>query len=153
MALILIGFIGAFTGLFLSKGIEGFIASKRNSEVALKAQIALDRISAELRHVTEVTNWTGASFVYKSQDFPGTPRKIVFDTAAHEIRLSINNGPERVLVDQVDTCTLSRDVIEIDRASDGKEEIKSITAAFTLKDVGRLFRVVMFPRHLVTKPA
>ena len=57
MTLILVGIIGAFTGLFLSTGIEGFIASKRNSEVALKAQIAMDRLSAELRHVTQVTTW------------------------------------------------------------------------------------------------
>jgi hypothetical protein len=151
--LILIGVIGAFAGLFLYKGIEGFLASKNNSEVALKAQIAIDRISAELRHVVEVTNWTGTSFIYKCRDFPDTTRKLVFDAAAHEIRLSINNGPERVLVDKVDTCTLTWNALEIDRASDNKEEIKSITVAFTLTDVGRLFRVVMFPRHLVVKPA
>ena len=47
--LILIGLIGSFAGLFLYSGINGYIASRRNSEAALKAQVALDRISAELR--------------------------------------------------------------------------------------------------------
>ena len=122
MTLILIGVIGGFAGLFIYKGIEGFLASKSNSEGALKAQIALDRLSAELRYVTEVTNWTGGSFVYKSQDFPNTTRKLVYDSAAHEIRLSINNGPERVLVDEIPTCTFSRDSIEIDRAPTAKRK-------------------------------
>ena len=49
--LILVGFIGAFVGLFLNTGINGFLASRRNSEAALKAQFALDRISAELRRI------------------------------------------------------------------------------------------------------
>ena len=52
--LILIGVIGAFVGLFLYTGVNGFLASKRNSETALKAQVALDRISAELRHVESI---------------------------------------------------------------------------------------------------
>jgi type II secretory pathway pseudopilin PulG len=49
--LILIGVIGASAGLFLYTGVNGFLASKRNSETALKAQVALDRISAELRDI------------------------------------------------------------------------------------------------------
>ena len=49
--LILIGIIGAFTGFFLYYGITGFLASKRNSEDALKVQVAMDRISAELRDI------------------------------------------------------------------------------------------------------
>jgi len=150
--LILIGVIGAVAGLFLHTGIEGFIASRRNSEVALKAQIAVDRLSAELRHITQVTDWTPASFSYRCSDLPGT-RKLIFDTDAHEIRISIDTGLERVLVDELNTYILDRDVVEIDRASDNKEEIKSITVGFTLKDVGRLFKVFIFPRHLVTKPA
>ena len=152
MILILVGFIGAFAGLFLYKGVEGFISSKSNSEGALKAQIAIDRISAELKHVIEVTNWTGASFTFRNQDFP-VPRKLVWDPAAHEIRLSINNGPERVLIDQVQTCTFAREAIEIDRASDNELEIKSITVTFTLNEVGRSFRAMIFPRHLVANPA
>ena len=43
--------IGAFAGLFLYNGINGYLASKRNSESALKVQVALDRISAELRNI------------------------------------------------------------------------------------------------------
>ena len=54
VTLILVGFIGAFVGLFLNTGINGFLASTRNSEAALKAQFALDRISAELRRVEKL---------------------------------------------------------------------------------------------------
>ena len=108
MTLILVGIIGAFTGLFLSTGIEGFIASKRNSEVAIKAQIAMDRLSAELRHVTQVTSWTPPSLSYKCSDpqLPGT-RTLIFDTTADEIRISIDGGPQRVIVDDLDTYSMA----------------------------------------------
>ena len=53
--LVLVGVIGAFAGFFLWSGINGYLASKRNSETALTAQVALDRISYELRHIASLS--------------------------------------------------------------------------------------------------
>jgi hypothetical protein len=157
MTLILIGIIGAFTAFFLSTGIEGFIASKRNSEVALKAQIAMDRLSAELRHVTQVTVWTPtgtpASFSYKCSDLTGT-RTLIFDTTAphNEIRISINGGTPRVLVDDLDAFSMSFSASNIDSSNDNSQELISLSVDFKLKDVGRTFKILFFPRHFVLKP-
>lgn len=153
--MVLIGVIGAFTALFLSTGIEGFIASKRNSEVALKAQVVMDRLSAELRHVTQVTGWTPtgtpASFTYRCSDLTGT-RTLIFDTASDEIRISINGGTQRVLVDGLDTFSMSFSASNIDNSGDGSEELTSLSVDFKLKDVGRSFKILFFPRHFVLKP-
>ena len=43
--IVLIGIIGSFTGFFLYTGISGYVKNKNNTEGALSAQIALDRIS------------------------------------------------------------------------------------------------------------
>ena len=53
--LVLVGVIGTFAGFFLWNGINGYLASKRNSETALTAQVALDRISYELRHIASLS--------------------------------------------------------------------------------------------------
>ena len=53
--LVLVGVIGTFAGFFLWNGINGYLASKRNSETALAAQVALDRISFELRHIASLS--------------------------------------------------------------------------------------------------
>jgi type II secretory pathway pseudopilin PulG len=154
MTLILVGVIGAFTGLFLSTGIEGFIASKRNSEVAIKAQIAVDRLSAELRHVTQVTSWTPPSFSYKCSDpqLPGT-RTLTFD---NEIRISIDDGTPpvltRVLMDDLDTFSMSFSPSNIDSSDDNSQELISLSVDFKLKDVGRTFKIKIFPRHFVPAP-
>lgn len=153
MTLILIGVIGAFAGLFLYKGIEGYMASKRNSEVALKAQTAVDRLSAELRHLTRIVTWTPASstFTYTCSDLPGQ-RTLIFDTAADEIRLRIDNGTPRVLVNDVETYSMALGARNLDSSGDGSEEIVSLTLNFTLKEVGRTFRVNIFPRYFVPRP-
>lgn len=157
MTLILVGIIGAFTGLFLYTGIEGFIASKRNSEVALKAQIAMDRLSSELRHVTQITSWTPSgtpsSFSYKCSDpqLPGT-RTLIFDTTSDEIRIRIDGGTPRVIVDDLETFTMSLSASNIDSSDDNSEELISLSVDFKLKDVGRAFKIQFFPRHFVPKP-
>ena len=56
--LLLVGVIGTFAGFFLWNGINGYLASKRNSETALAAQVALDRISYELRHIASLETST-----------------------------------------------------------------------------------------------
>jgi hypothetical protein len=129
------------------------MASKRNSEAALKAQIAVDRLSAELRHLTRIVTWTPASstFTYTCSDLPGQ-RTLVFDTAADEIRLRIDNGTPRVLVNDLDTYSMSYDHMNMDSSADGSSELTSLTLNFTLKEVGRTFRVNIFPRYFVPKP-
>jgi type II secretory pathway pseudopilin PulG len=153
--LILIGIIGAFAGLFLYSGINGFIASKRNSETALAAQIALDRIDAELQHVSFVPPATdpdhpvaNVSITYRSKDLPGK-RRIRYDSSAKVIYFSLD-GVENPLLDKAATFTLAWDSADLDNS--GGEEISTIRIGFTMADVGKQFNAKIHPRYLIPKP-
>ena len=95
--LVLVGVIGTFAAFFLYNGMNGYLVSKRNSETALIAQVAMDRISAELRFVSAlpgVFSATSDSITYFSNDFPTTPRRrLCYDSAAKAVLLSVNAQP------------------------------------------------------------
>ena len=148
--LILIGVIGAFAGLFLYTGVNGFIASKRNSETALSAQIALDRISAELRRISSLPEAPVAntSITYLNKDLPGT-RKIRYDSGVKIIYFS-RDGAENPLIDKVATFTLAWDSANMDNA--GGDEISTINIGFTIIDVGTQFNARIHPRSFIPKP-
>jgi prepilin-type N-terminal cleavage/methylation domain-containing protein len=150
---ILVGIIGAFTGFFLFTGIKGFITSKTASESALKAEIALDRISAELRFIESLTSAPvqDVSLEYKSRDLPGT-RRISFESGAGTISITVN-GASHVLLDNVQTFRLrwtpTRDMND---SGDGQEEIAGISVGFTLRDLGTPFATQVYPRAMLPKP-
>ena len=155
-ALILVGFIGAFVGLFLYTGITGFLASKRNSEAALKAQITLDRISAELRNISSLPSGTppvaNVSITYLSndKDLTGT-RRIRYDSGANIIYFS-QDGTENPLLDQVTSFTLGLTYADMDQL-DNDQEIQAILIGFTIADVPRTFSMQIYPRTLIKKPS
>jgi prepilin-type N-terminal cleavage/methylation domain-containing protein len=151
VTLVLVGFIGAFAGLFLFTGINGYLASKRNSETALSAQIALDRMSAELRRISSLPQAPVAntSITYLSKDLPGT-RRIRYDSGAKIIYFS-RDGAENPLLDKVATFTLAWDSADMDN-SGGNEEISAIRIGFTVADVGTQFNVRIHPRYFIPKP-
>jgi type II secretory pathway pseudopilin PulG len=157
--LVLVGMIGAFAGLFLYTGINGFIASKRNSETALAAQIALDRISAELRHISSLSAANppvaNVSITYLSKDLPGT-RRIRYDSGAGVIYFS-RDGVENPLLNNVATFNLTwnhpeNPAADMDNA-DGDQEIAAINIGFTVVDVGAQFNVRIHPRTFIPRPS
>jgi len=149
--LILIGFIGAFAGFFLYSGITGFLTSKKTSETALKAQIALDRISNELKHIQSLPSAPVAntSITYQSSDLTGN-RRIRYDSASKNLFLSVN-GTENLLLDEVATFTLNWTSANLDNADDD-EEVSAINIGFTITDVGTPFNVRIYPRSLINRP-
>jgi len=157
--LVLIGIIGAFAGLFLYTGINGFIASKRNSETALAAQIAMDRISTELRYISSLpSNPSSSSITYLSKDknLPGT-RRLRYDSGLRTIYLSVN-GVENPILDNVSNFNLTwnhpeNPAADMDNA-DGDQEIAAINLGFTVTvtDVGIPFNVRIHPRVFIPRP-
>jgi prepilin-type N-terminal cleavage/methylation domain-containing protein len=150
--LVLIGIIGVFAGLFLYTGINGFMASKRNSETALAAQITLDRISAELRQISSlpiapIAN-TSITYLSNDKDLTGT-RKIRYDSGAGIIYFS-RDGVENPLLDKVATFSLAWTSANMDNA--GGDEISTIQIGFTIADVGTPFNVRIHPRFFIPKP-
>jgi hypothetical protein len=154
--LILIGVIGAFTSLFLHSGITGFLTSKRNSETALKAQIAMNRLSLELRGIDGISNrpvLSSNSITYRSDD-PALPgiRTISYNSATDSVILNVN-GTSYVLLNQIEPDSFSLTWVERDLNNfiDSPEELSEISVGFKLKDVGIPFNVQVFPRNMVQR--
>ena len=67
--IILVGIIASFSTFFLYTGFNGYLNAKNATEGALNAQMALDRISMELRNISELTYTpSSTSLSYKSED-------------------------------------------------------------------------------------
>jgi prepilin-type N-terminal cleavage/methylation domain-containing protein len=154
--LILVGIIGAFTSFFLYTGTLGFLTSKFSSEAALKAQIALDRISTELRHIQVLVSPTPTStnIGYRSFDqslLPGV-RRISYNSANREILLSVD-GNSNVLLDNVNTFAFSGATRDLDNSGDGNNEISEIRVTFTVRsasgDNETGFSAVIYPRSML----
>jgi prepilin-type N-terminal cleavage/methylation domain-containing protein len=158
MTLILVGIIGVFTSFFIYTGVTGFLNSKKISETALRAQIAMDRISAELRHINALSSSnppvTNVSITYTCSDLPYT-RAIRFGQDANNINniyLSVN-GTENILLDNVATFSLNLIPANQDNLSAPSEnEISAIRLGFTVADVGTPFSVRIYPRSLIPFP-
>jgi prepilin-type N-terminal cleavage/methylation domain-containing protein len=155
--LVLVGVIGAFAGLFLWNGINGYLASKRNSEAALKAQVALDRMSAELRHIESIqgapvqTPNSNPSITYRSRDFGAADRRISYDSSNQNIILRVNNS-DYILLDSVESFSLIVDANNnLDGSSDGSKEVSAIKIDFKIIGVGALFNTRIYPRNFITK--
>jgi prepilin-type N-terminal cleavage/methylation domain-containing protein len=152
--LVLVAIIGVFVSLFLFTGVNGFLTSKGASETALKAQIALDRIGAELRHIDRLTGTPAQDsqieYRSRSRDLPGT-RRISYHSTEGEIRLTVN-GTTHVLLDNVKAFQLRWTVRDLDASADGQNEIDEIKVAFTTQEIETEFSVEIYPRSLLPAP-
>jgi prepilin-type N-terminal cleavage/methylation domain-containing protein len=157
--LILIGMIGAFASFFLYTGIRGFLTSRFSSETALQAQIALDRIGTELRHVQELVNPapTSTNIGFRSLDpvlLPGV-RRIVYNSTNREILLSVD-GNSNVLLDNVSSFNFSLATGDLNNSGDGNNEISEIRVAFTVSSAASGnetgFSTEIYPRSMLAAP-
>jgi prepilin-type N-terminal cleavage/methylation domain-containing protein len=157
--LILVGMIGAFASFFLYTGVRGFLTSRFSSEAAMQGQIALDRISAELRHIGSLVNPppTQTSIEYRSLDLApaGATRRISYSAANREILLSINGNPN-VLLDNVSAFALSWVPRDLDASGDGNNEISEIDIAITIRSAASgnetAFSAKIYPRSMLAAP-
>lgn len=156
MTLVLIGIIAAFTGFFIYTGVTGFLTSKKISETALRAQIAMDRISTELRHINALSSSTppvaNVSITYTCSDLPGT-RRIRYDSKNIYLYVKDTTETENILLDNVATFSLTLTSANQDNLSAPSEnEISAIKLGFTVADVGKPFSVQIYPRSLIPYP-
>jgi prepilin-type N-terminal cleavage/methylation domain-containing protein len=156
--LVLVGIMGAFATFFLYTGIRGFLTSRFSSETALQAQISLDRISTELRHVQALVNPapTATNIGYRSLDLLlSGDRRIFYSSADSEIRLRVG-GSDYVLLDNVSAFTLSWVTKDLDASGDGNNEISELRVAFTVSsaasDSQTDFETRIYPRSMLAAP-
>jgi prepilin-type N-terminal cleavage/methylation domain-containing protein len=151
MTIVLIGIIASFTGLFLYTGINGYLRAKYITNGALDAQRALDRISLELRDITDIepipSPDDGTAVTYKSGALTGT-RTLKFVNNTIFIRVEPN---DYALLENVATFNLSYDIDNLDDDPALVNEVAYIDVAFNLNDIGTEFKTRIFPRNLVPK--
>ena len=154
LTIVLVGIIGTFTSLFVYSGIRGYITTRQNSEGALQAQIALDRISLELRNMNSLTGTPDTtapdlSVSYKSAVLSGT-RELKYDSNQQALLISVDNGSNYYkLLDNVSSCDLILTYLNLDHDTAPVNEVSQIDLKFNLDAIGREFRTRIFPRHLV----
>ncbi len=156
--LVLVGVVGTFAAFFLYSGINGYLASKRNSETAMAAQAALDRISYELRHVASLETGAAApsknvSITYRSTlttELPGV-RRLRF--SGQTIYFSRDGGvTERPLLTNVAAFRLCLDSANLDNDAGNNLEVSAVRVGFNVVDVGTPFDVRIYPRVMIPNP-
>ncbi len=148
--IVLIGIIGSFTGFFLYTGIKGYLRNKSNTEGALNAQMALDRISLELRNISEITPTpSSTSVTYKSATLTGT-RTLKYVGAEKKIIINVVPNDYILLMD-VSSFTLSYAYQNLDHDTGSVPEVAHIDVGFKLSEIDKTFRTKIFPRNMVEK--
>lgn len=151
--IVLIGIIASFTGFFLYTGFKGYLTAKANSEGALSAQMAMDRISLELRDLDYFASLNpNVSLTYKSAVLTGT-RILKYDATKDEILLNLNNV-DYPLINDVSFFKLSKSAPR-DLNNDGVDEVAYFEVGFRLgleendNAIKREFNIKIFPRNMI----
>ena len=158
MTIVLIGIIASFTGFFIYSGINGYLRAQYISNGSLDAQRALDRISRELRDITQIIptpSDTSVTYLSAAQR-DGTPvltgtrtLKWEVNTETIFIRVEPNDYP---LLENVSVFNFSYDTTNLDNdPGPPPDEVAYIDVEFKLRDIGTDFKARIFPRNLVTK--
>jgi prepilin-type N-terminal cleavage/methylation domain-containing protein len=153
VALVLVGIIATFTTLFMYTGLNGYLRTKDNSEGALKAQLALDRLSLELRDISEIEAFTANSAIdYLSTTLTGD-RQIIYNANAATISLDVDGDINTLdtLLDEVSSFTMTM-IANRDLNNDAINEVEAIEVKFTVGKIGRQFSARIFPRNMVPQP-
>ena len=144
--IVLVGIIASFTTFFLYSGIEGYLSTKNTNQGALNAQMALDRISLELKQLDYFTSFTpDSSLTFTSAVVSGTRR---LSYSSDTIWVSI--GPDDYkLLENVASGSFRLAKTAWDLNGNGSDEIAYFEVGFRINDIGRDFSTKIFPRHMV----
>jgi len=144
--IVLIGIIASFTTFFVYSGIEGYLNTKNTNEGALNAQMALDRISLELRDLEHFTSYSeNSSLTFTSKVLGGT-RKLSYSSNA--IWISIGSNDYKLLEKiEAGSFVLSKEARDLNY--DGSDDIAYFEVGFRLNEIGKEFNTKIFPRHMV----
>ena len=155
VTIVLVGIVGIFTTLFMYTGLNGYLQAKDTADGALKAQIALDRISLELRDITEIEDFdSNISIDYFSNILPGD-RQIIYDSDADTISLDVDGDINTLdlLLDNVSNFTMAVTANrDLNNSGDDTNEVEAIDISFTVGGIRRPFNARIFPRNMVAEP-
>ncbi|MGD8666818.1 MAG: type II secretion system protein [Desulfobacterales bacterium] len=150
VTIVLVGLIGVFTTLFVYTGLNGYLTARDTSEGALKAQIALDRLSMELRDISKINTFVDSSQIdYTSRTLSGN-RQILYSNGV--ISINAGDGASRTLLDEIQNYSMT--LTQTDLNADGNDEVQAIEISFNFipERFTRQFNARIFPRHMVEPP-
>ncbi len=143
--IVLIGIIGTFTTFFLYTGLSGYLKAKKTLSGTLDAQMALDRISHELRNLDYFAAPLNpnTSLSYTSEVLTGT-RALKYNS--NTIWIGIG-ATDYKLLENVNEFTLSATAQDLN--ADGVDDVAFIEVGFKVNEIGKEFKTKIFPRHMV----
>ena len=147
--IVLVGIIATFAAFFLTTGFNGYVNSKAATEGALNAQMALDRISMELRNIRELTATPSTTSLFYRKEDPTETRTLKYENQGVFIRV---NTTDHLLLDNISAFTISKSSGDLD--DDGSnDDVSYIEVAFRVglneNAIPRWFRTRIFPRNMV----
>ncbi|MDP2848778.1 MAG: type II secretion system protein [Humidesulfovibrio sp.] len=151
--MVILGLISVFAGIFITTGVKGSIAARQAQENAQRAQIALQRISLELRDVQRghtagsAPVVTATSIKYgTSEPSLGGARTLAYDAVNKRLTLTPTNpGTAQILADGVETCTMG-----FTGAAATSDIVFTVT--FTLTGTSAPFSITVKPRNIILNP-
>jgi len=154
MTLVLIGIIATIAGFFIYNGINGYLRAKYITTESMDTQMALDRISLELRSIDYFTSApvSNTSIIYKSteSELPGT-RTLRYDSDNKAILIG-EVGSEQPLLENIKPGSFKLAVNYKDLDNDGSpDDTEAIEVGFNIVDIGTSFHTRIFPRNMVEK--
>ena len=153
ITLVLVGILSVFAGLFMTTFLNGYFMVKNNSDTAMKAQMALDRMSLELQDISPVSSTVASpvsvltpNTLITYTNSSGADRTIKFVGS----NIYLSTPTDNILIDHVQDFQLSatyRNVYNI-LATD----VAFIDIGFTITGYNNRFSTRIFPRTRVPHP-
>jgi len=152
VTLVLVGLLSVFAGLFMTTFLNGYFTIKNNSDAAMKAQMALDRMSLELKDISPVSASVPSPvsvltpntlITYTNQ--AGAVRTIGFAGSSIYLATPTNN----VLIDHVDNFQL--DAVYGNVYNVAANDVAYIDIGFTISGYSS-FSTRIFPRNRIPHP-
>ena len=144
--IVLVGIIASFTTFFLYSGFEGYLTTKNTNQGALNAQMALDRITLELRDLDNFLSLIeDSSLTFTSEVLSGI-RMLSYSSNTIWISIGANSYQ---LLENVESGSFRLSKTARDLNHDGSDEVAFFEVNFRLKKIGRNFNTKIFPRHMV----
>ncbi len=149
-SLVLVSIIAVFSSLFLVVGLNGYEFTRKAADAAMNAEVALNRISLELRAIQGISAWTdNTSVTYTSAyDTPAVDRILYFDSP--NIYINTGGTENYILIKDVSSFELTKKA-DIDLDGDSTNEVSYITVRFTLSGIPE-FEVRVYPREMIDAP-
>ena len=150
-SLVIVSIIAVFSSLFLVIGLEGYEFSRNAADAAMNAEVALSRISLELKTIDSIPAGsppvTNTSLTYVSSDAALTGTRMI-KFASGNLYISVDSVNYKLIAD-VSSPVLSLQLEDLD--NDGTaDDVAYVSVGFTLDGLPP-FQTRVYPRAMIAK--